>query len=513
MWRMSRLTDQQVDQIAGRVLARMRGGAAGAGAARSGASSARSGTSSAGSGSPSAGSGTDSSSGGSRVIAAHSGMGVFPDVDLAVVAAGRAYQELSRLSLEKREEMIASIRESMRANAKLLADEAFGETGLGRAEDKLQKNLLVTNRTPGCEDLAPLAKSGDRGLMLTEPAPFGVIGAITPTTNPTSTIICNTIGMVAAGNAVVFNVHPNAKGVSQHNVALINEAIVKVGGPKYLVCTVGTPTIESAQQLMKHAGVRLLVVTGGPAVVKVAASSGKRAICAGPGNPPAVVDETADIDKAGRDIVAGASFDNNVICTDEKTTIVVQRVADELIKAMCRHGAMLLTPAQVKQVERTIITENRGPRKHAAFNKDMIGKDAVAILQAAGISADAGLRLAIMDVPNDHPLVWSEQMMPIMPVTRVRDADTAIDLAVEAELGRRHTASMHSKNLDNLSRMARVINCSIFIKNGPNYAGLGMGGEGWTSFSIASPTGEGMTRPRDFSRYRRCTLVDHFRIV
>ena len=473
---------------------------------RSGGAAGVTSSSAAAAGSASAGAAADFSRSDAR-------LGVFADVDSAVAAARTAFEQLSAVPLSKREGMIAAIRQKMREHCNELAELAHSETGLGRYEDKVKKNQLVTEKTPGTEDLAPLARSGDHGLMLTEPAPFGVIGAITPTTNPTSTIICNTIGMVAAGNAVVFNVHPSAVRCSLRNVHLINEAIVAAGGPANVVCAVGRPTVASAQALMTHAGVRLLVVTGGPAVVKVAMNSGKRAICAGPGNPPVVVDETADVDKAGRDIVAGASFDNNVICTDEKTCIAVERIADRLIATMTRSGAVLLTPAQVRQLERVIFTETRGPRRHAVINKDMIGKDAAVILSKIGMNVDRSVRLAVMDVPNDHPLVWSEQMMPVLPVTRVRTADEGIDLAVEAELGRRHTASMHSKNLDNLSRMARLVNCSIFVKNGPNYAGLGFGGEGWTSFSIASPTGEGLTRARDFSRYRRCALIDHFRIV
>jgi acyl-CoA reductase-like NAD-dependent aldehyde dehydrogenase len=346
-----------------------------------------------------------------------------------------------------------------------------------------------------------------------ELAPYGVIGAITPTTNPTSTIINNTIAMVAAGNAVVFNVHPNAKRVSCHNVALINKAIIATGGPRNLVSCIASPTIESAQQLMKHPGVRLVVVTGGGGVVQAAMQSGKRAICAGPGNPPSVVDETADIDKAGRDIVAGASFDNNVICTDEKECLVVSSVADKLIKAMSYNGAYLVTKEQLPALEKVVFKKTYGPRQEADIDRSLIGKNASVILQKAGIRCDDSIRLGICEVDHDHPLLWTEQMMPIFPITRVRDADEGIDFALALEHPRRHTFSMHSETLSNLSRMARECNASIFVKNGPNYAGLGFGGEGYTSFTIASPTGEGLTGPHSFSRWRRCTLVGAFRIV
>jgi acyl-CoA reductase-like NAD-dependent aldehyde dehydrogenase len=356
-------------------------------------------------------------------------------------------------------------------------------------------------------------KTGDRGLSRFERAPFGVIGSITPSTNPTSTIINNTISMVAAGNAVVFNVHPSAKECSIRCVDVIKRAILEAGGPANLVVTMAEPTQESAQALMVHPGIRLVAVTGGAGVVEAAMKSGKRAICAGPGNPPIVVDETADLEQAGRDIVLGASFDNNVICTDEKETFAVAGITDKLLAAMRSSGAVVLTQSQTKQLENLIFAEIRGPRKAAKINRELIGKNAGLILQKIGMNVPDDLRLGVIEVAVDHPLVWTEQMMPIMPVARVRDANEAIDLAVAAEGGRRHTAVMHSMNIRNLSRMAKLINCSIFVKNGPCYAGLGQGGEGSTSFTIASPTGEGMTDARTFSRLRRCVLLDHFRIV
>jgi acyl-CoA reductase-like NAD-dependent aldehyde dehydrogenase len=479
----SRLSDQQVDAIARQVL---RGMSAGAAAAPPPATSAASG---------------------------HLRLGAFNELDAAVKAARKAFETLDKLTLAKRDEIIASIRRASLRESESLAFAAHRETGFGRYEDKIIKNRLVASKTPGTEVLVAEVKTGDGGLSLFERAPFGVIGSITPCTNPTSTVINNTISMVAAGNAVVFNVHPAAKECSIRCVDVINRAIVEVGGPANLVVTMAEPTVESAQALMVHPGVRIIAVTGGAGVVEAAMKCGKRAICAGPGNPPIVVDETADLEQAGRDIVLGASFDNNVICTDEKETFVVGAVADRLLAAMRSNGAVVLTQSQTRQLENLIFTEIRGPRQSGKINRDLIGKNAGVILQKIGMNVPEDLRLGVLDVGVDHPLVWTEQMMPIMPVVRVGTAAEAIDLAVEAEGGRGHTAVMHSKNIDNLSRMARVINCSIFVKNAPCYAGLGEGGEGGTSFTIASPTGEGMTDARTFSRLRRCVIFDHFRIV
>lgn len=441
------------------------------------------------------------------------GDGIFPSIGDAVRAAAAAAAEYRGVGLQGRKEIVAAVRASMLEHAERLAEMAVAETGLGRVSDKIVKNRLVIAKTPGPEDLELEAVTGDAGMMVTEFAPFGVVAAITPTTNPTSTIINNTIAIVSAGNSLVFNVHPNAKRVSAENIRLINRAIVAAGGPENLVTATPEPTIESAKELMHHPDVRLLLVTGGPAVVREALKTDKRAVTAGPGNPPVVVDQTADVEKAGRDIVAGASFDNNVICTDEKTTIAVDTVADRLVRAMGQSGGYVLKEHELKRLERVIFTEELQPNRPAHINPAWIGKDAGVILGEIGVRVDGDVRLAVAEVPREHSLVWTEQMMPVMPVVRVATVEQAIDLAVRSEHGFRHTASIHSTNVETITRMARAMNCSIFVANGPNYSGLGQGGEGFSSFSIASPTGDGLTRPRTFSRERRITVVGALRIV
>ncbi|MGI5865149.1 MAG: aldehyde dehydrogenase family protein, partial [Myxococcales bacterium] len=419
-----------------------------------------------------------------------------------------AHEQLLRLDLETRAKMIQAMREVTARNAEDLSRRAVEETKLGRVEDKIQKNLLVAWKTPGIEILRPTSYTGDHGLTLIERAPFGVIAAITPTTNPTETILCNAIGMLAGGNTVVFNVHPSAKRVSRYHVEMLNDAIVAAGGPENCICSIAEPTIESSQALMKHKGTRLVVVTGGPAVVKTAMASGKRAICAGPGNPPAVVDETAHIERAGRDIVRSASFDNNVICILEKEVFAVASIADRLKEAMCAHGAYEVKGEAIRRLEKLVIAEDGA---HPA--KDWVGRDAAKIARAAGIDVPEKTRLLLAEVDAMHPFVQVELLMPVMGFVRVPTVDDAIACALQAEHGFGHTATMHSTNIDNLSRMARAVNTSIFVKNGPALAGLGVEGEGYTSFTIASPTGEGITTALSFTRERRCTLKDSFRIV
>jgi propionaldehyde dehydrogenase len=441
------------------------------------------------------------------------GDGIHPTIDAAVRAARAAFVEYREMGLESRKTIVDGMRATMLREGERLAYLAAEETGIGRAEDKVVKNRLVTTKTPGPEDLEPHVVTGDAGMMITEYAPYGVIASITPTTNPTSTIINNSISMVSAGNAAVFNVHPNAALVSVENIKLLNRAIVAAGGPPDLITATPNPTLDSAREVMHHPDVRLLLVTGGPGVVQEALKTNKKAITAGPGNPPAVVDQTADVDAAGRDIVRGASFDNNVICTDEKTTIVVDTVADRLVQAMVANGAYRLKEHELRRLERVIFREMGPAAKPGMINPELIGKSAGRILSEIGLTVADDVRLVVAEVPREHNLVWTEQMMPVMPVVRVQNVDDAIDLAVRSEHGFRHTASIHSTNVGTITRMARAMNCSIFVANGPNFSGLGEGGEGFTSFSIASPTGEGLTRPRHFSRVRRISVVGALRIV
>jgi acyl-CoA reductase-like NAD-dependent aldehyde dehydrogenase len=445
--------------------------------------------------------------------AGEDGYGVFEDVDEAVKAARLAFEGFRDLGLDARVRIIKAVREAMVRDARELARMAHRETGLGRPEDKEVKNLLVTRKTPGPEDPAPAARTGDRGMTVTEYAPFGVIAAITPTTNPTATVINNAIATISAGNSVVFNAHPAAKSSSAETVHRINQAIVSAGGPVNLACAIREPTIESAQELMRHEGVRILLVTGGPAVVEEALKTDKRAITAGPGNPPVVVDESADIEHAAREIVRGGSFDNNMVCTDEKEVIAVASRFEDLLRAFARHRAVVLNEYQVSQIEKVIFEEPGPAGRPGRINRRWVGLNAGAILREIGIEAGDEVRLAVAPVPAEHTLVWTEQMMPVMPVARVSSFDEAVDLAVHAEHRFRHTASIYSNDVDHITRMARAMNVSIFVANAANLAGLGEGGEDFTSYSIATPTGEGLTRPRTFSRIRRLTVAGSLRIV
>lgn len=435
-------------------------------------------------------------------------LGCFTDMEEAIKAATRAFEEFRSVSIEQRKKIIQTIREFVGEKLHEVSRIAVDETGYGRYEDKLKKNRLAVEKTPGYEDLEPTAYTGDDGMTLLERAPFGVIAAITPVTNATETPICNGIGMIAGGNTVVFNPHPGAKKTAIYTIDLMNRAVIAAGGPPNLMVTIAEPSIETGQKMMKHPGIGLLVVTGGPAVVKQAMNSGKRVVAAGPGNPPVVVDETADLDQAGRDIVLGASLDNNIICVIEKEVVAVSSIANKLKESMIANGAVELSSWQAKRVAEIVVDEKvKGP------NKKWVGKDIQRILAEIGMTVDDSKRLAFAEVPPDHPFAKYELLLPVIGFVRAKNVDEAIELAYYLEGGCFHTSVMHSRDVVNLHKMAVKTNTAIFVKNAPAYAGLGFGGEGPASFTIASPTGEGVTTARHFTRTRRCVLKGYFRIT
>ncbi len=427
----------------------------------------------------------------------------------AIANAKRAQEQLSDMTLEKRGELIQAMRQAAIQNAEPLARLANEETGYGRVEHKIQKNLLEARRTPGIEDLSTYCQTGDHGMMIIEQAPYGVIGSITPSTNPTSTVINNAISMIAAGNAVVFNPHPAAKRASQEAMRLLVEAMVQAGGPDTLITTVKEPTLESGQTIMTHPDVAMLSITGGEAVVAVAMKSGKKVVAAGPGNPPVIVDDTADIEKAAKDIVDGASFDNNVLCIAEKEVFVFRTVADQLMSAMERNGAYRVSGADIDKIINTVLIVKDG--RHV-INRKYVGRDAAVILRDSGISFAGNPRLVIAEVDKDHPFVMTEMLMPVLAIVRVGDIDEAVEEAFRAEQGCKHSAMIHSANVHNMSKAARKMNTTLFVKNAPSYSGLGFHGEGYTTMTIATPTGEGITSARTFTRLRRCVLHGDFRI-
>jgi aldehyde dehydrogenase len=388
------------------------------------------------------------------------------------------------------------------------------ETKIGRLEHKIEKLKTLGERTPGVEFMRSEVYSGDHGLAVIEHAPFGVIGAITPVTHSLPTITGNAVSMLAAGNTIVVNPHPSGKMVAAEGVRRFNRAIYQDLGIDNLICVIAEPTLESANALFAHRGINLICVTGGPAVARAALNSGKRAVVAGPGNPPVVVDETADLDNAARCIIQGGAYDNNLLCIAEKEVFVVASVFDRMLDAMERAGAVRLSSREIESLTKhAIVKVGEGEHKHDAPAKEFLGQDAAVLAKAAGKNVSDKVELIFGETDLGNPFVPVEQMMPFVPFVRCRDVDEAIARAKEAEHGFRHTSIIHSNNVKNMTKMGRIMDTTLFVKNGPCMASLGLGGEGYLSFSIAGPTGEGVTTPLTFTRERRCSLIDDLCIL
>ena len=438
--------------------------------------------------------------------------GVFNNVDAAVAAANAAFEKLKSASMEDRGTAIQIVKDICFDQAEELGTAELAETQIGRLDHKIEK-LQIIKRVPGIEYLKCDAVTGDHGLTVTEYAPFGVIGSITPVTHSLPTLAANFVNMVSAGNTIVVNPHPSGAGIACEGVRRFNKAIYEAIGINNLVTIIGTPTIESADEIFQHRGVKLLCVTGGPAVARAALASNKRAIVAGPGNPPVVVDETADIDNAARSIVTGAAYDNNLLCIGEKEVFAVESIFDQLMDSVGRSGGYRLNASQIDALTKAAFSPPKETGGHWMLNRDLVGKDPSVLAAAIGLSIPAGTQILYGETDTSNPFVPEEQMMPFVPFVRARCADHAIEMALEFEHGFRHTGIIHTTNVKNMTKMGRLMETTLFIKNGPCGAGLGLGGEGYLSFSIATPTGEGVTNPLTFTRQRRCTLVDDLRII
>ncbi len=440
--------------------------------------------------------------------------GLFDSVDAAVAAAGEAFQRLSAMTLEDRRRIIGHLRRIAIEQCVELGTMEMEETKIGRLDHKIEKLKTLGQRSLGVEFLSSEVFSGDHGLAVIEHAPFGVIGAVTPVTHSLPTVTGNAISMIAAGNTVVFNPHPSGRRVAAEGVRRFNEAISSDLGIDNVICLITEPTLETAEAIFQHRDVALICVTGGPGVARAAMRQAKRAIVAGPGNPPVVVDETAELDRAARAIITGAAYDNNLLCISEKEVFVVESVFDAMLAAMDRAGAARLNSREVESLTKVAITAvGEGQNKHDGPARDFLGKDAAVLARGIGKSVPDGVELLVGETDESNPFVPVEQMMPFLPFVRCRDIDDGIAKAKRAEHGFRHTAMIHSTNVRNMTKMGKAMDTTLFVKNGPSMAGLGLGGEGYLSFSIATPTGEGVTTPLSFTRQRRCTMVDDLRIL
>lgn len=440
-------------------------------------------------------------------------LGVFPDADSAASAAKVAFGELRKKGIEGRVKVIEIVKKICTAKDVEWGTLEFEETKIGRLDHKIAKLQGIQN-LPGVEWLRPYGMSGDHGISMEENTPFGVVGAITPVTHSIPTLACNVINIVAAGNTVVFNAHPGGAKCAAAAVRTFNAEIERELGISNIVTIIEKPSLDSFNELCASPDVNLLVITGGPGVVDAAMKSGKRAICAGPGNPPVVVDESARLDKAAKDIIFGASFDNNLLCIGEKQIFVLDKVYEQFISEFKKAGAFQLTSAQLEKVTAVAFdtSDGAGGCSHPVLNRDLVGASPEKLAAIAGVQLPQGTELLFAETNKDHLFVIEEQMMPLVPVIRVRDIHEAVAFAKESEHGYKHSAMIHTLNVEHMSYMAKELDSTLFIKNGACMAGLGLGGEGYSSFSIATTTGEGITTPLTFTRKRRCVMVDNLNL-
>ncbi|HAZ00039.1 MAG: aldehyde dehydrogenase [Puniceicoccaceae bacterium] len=453
---------------------------------------------------------------GSPAIVSSTGRhGVFADAASAAKAARSGFEQLSKKGWAGRAKVVEIVKTMCAANAERWGKIEFEETKIGRLDHKIAKLHGIKN-VLGTEYLTPYGMSGDAGITMDDSAPWGVVGSITPVTHSIPTISGNIVNMVAAGNAVVFNPHPGGAACAATAIHEFNEAIKAELGITNLICTVEKPSIESFNELCASDDVNLLCITGGPAVVDAAMKTGKRALCAGPGNPPVVVDDchALDFDKVARDIIFGGGFDNNLLCIGEKQVFAVGDAYQKTVDAFKRQGAVLLNRQQTEAIKKEVfdIKDGGGGCSHAVLNRKYVGADAAVLAKIAGLNIDPKVEMLITEVDADDLFVIEEQMMPLMPIVRAGSFKDAVHLAKESEHNYKHSAMVHTMNVSNMTMMAQAMDTTIFVKNGPCTAGLGMGGEGYISFSIATTTGEGITTPRTFTRFRRCTLVDQLNL-
>src|SRR3954469_20764055 len=446
-----------------------------------------------------------------RVSAPTGQYGIFDKVDDAVTAATDSQKKLAKLSLDDRDAIVKLVKKMAKDNAQAWGKMEFDETKIGRLDHKVEK-LQILELVPGVEFLRTNAVSGSNGVCLEEFAPFGVIGVITPVTHSVPTLSANAINMIAAGNSIVANPHPSGTNCAAHAVREYNRAIASKYGIDHLITCVVPPTLETADAIFNHRGIPLLVVTGGPAVARAALGAKKRAIVAGPGNPPVVVDETACLQNAATSIVKGAAYDNNLLCIGEKQVLAVESIFDKLMSQMERAGGYILNSSQIEAVTRRAFKLDAKDNKYHV-QKALVGKDASVLAEIAGVRVPPGCQVLCGETDKDHLFVQHEQMMPFVPFVRVRNSDEAIDLAIESEHGYRHTAIVHSRNLDTITRFGRRANTTLFVVNGASPSGLGLGGQGHLSYSIATPTGEGITTPLTFTRYRRVMMTGSLRMI
>ncbi len=433
--------------------------------------------------------------------------GVFTNVTESIYAVKGAFDLYKNVEVEGREEIIEALRKEFTLHIDTLAQMVYGETQMGRLADKKKKIKLAIDKTPGTEDLVTEALSGAMGLTLYEYSAYGVACCILPSTNPVATFIHNVISLLAAGNTVVVCGHLRAAETTKYLVDITNKCIAGISGIENMVVTLEQIGLDETRQIMNNPSVELVLATGGSDMARSAISCGKKVLSAGPGNPTFIVDETADIKRAARHIIKGATFDNNTLCIGEKNIIIVEDVLEDFKKELIANDVFYIDDtANMLRLSKILLTSDA---LDMAPKKSMGGKDAMTLLELAGIKPRTNShKLIAVETCKIHPFVTEELLMPLISIVKVKDFEEALEVAKVSEKGHRHTAGIHSGMIERLSIAAKEMQTSIFVKNGCSLNAIGFESKNATSFSIANQTGEGVVSARTLARRRKCCLVE-----
>lgn len=390
--------------------------------------------------------------------------------------AKEAQRQFAGFSQKRVDEICFAIANACAQNAEMLARMAVEETGFGIWQDKIIKNLLGSTMTwesvKRMKTVGIISRDEEKGLMEVG-VPMGIVAALIPSTNPTSTTMYKAIISIKSGNAVVFSPHPNAKKCIIETVRIIEEAAKKAGAPDGLVQCVTLITMDATTELLKHKDIGIILATGGEAMVRAAYSSGNPAIGVGPGNGPAYIEKSADIPTAVKHIFDSKTFDNGTICASEQSIITEKVIKDQVMAEVRKNGGYFLTPEESKVLAGFIL------RANGTMNQQIVGKSAGAIADMAGISIPEGTRILLSeqtDVSKSNPYA-REKLCPILAFYVEDDWEKACEtsIAILHNEGAGHTMMIHSQNVEIIGEFALRKPVSRLLVNTPGALG-GVGG-------------------------------------
>ncbi|MCI9681290.1 MAG: aldehyde dehydrogenase family protein [Lachnospiraceae bacterium] len=409
-------------------------------------------------------------------------------VEGLVEKARAAQKQIENYTQEQVDALCREIARTVYDNAEMLAKMAVEETRMGIYENKVAKNKgkarVIWNDLKGKKSVGIINRYPEQGIIEVA-KPMGVVAAITPTTNPIVTPMCNAMFAVKGRNAIIVGPHPRSRECSTKTVELINERLAKLGAPENLIQCVPEPTMEISGLLMKTCDV--VLATGGPGVVKAAYSSGKPSYGVGAGNVQCILDDDVDYAKTVPMIIEGRIFDNGIICSGEQNAITPAAKADELIAEYKKNGGVLVDdPAQIDALREAMFPGG-------VMNKDLVGQSALKVAEAAGIKVPSDTRVLLVKAPayGKEDYFSKEKMCPVMSLYTYNTWEEAIaiadaNLAVE---GRGHSVAIHSNNQEHIEAAAEVLPVSRFLIN--QVCATNNGGSLFNSLSATTTLGCG----------------------